>query len=40
MVQLSYRIHNSYNEGVVYRCPNITIQNNETIHNAISEVSK
>ena len=26
--------------GVVYRCPNITRQNNETIHNAISEVSK
>ena len=26
--------------GVVYRCPNITKQNNETIHNDISEVSK
>ena len=26
--------------GVVYRCPNITEQNNEKIHNAISEVSK
>ena len=26
--------------GVVHRCPNITIQNNEKIHNAISEVSK
>ena len=26
--------------GVVYRCPNITKQNTETIHNAISEVSK
>ena len=26
--------------GVVYSCPNITIQNNEKIHNAISEVSK
>ena len=27
--------------GVVYRCPNITKQNNEKIHNAIiSEVSK
>ena len=25
---------------VVYRCPNITKQNNEKIHNAISEVSK
>ena len=26
--------------GVVYRCPNITKQNNNKIHNAISEVSK
>ena len=26
--------------GVVYHCPNITKQNNEKIHNAISEVSK
>ena len=26
--------------GVVYRCPNITKQNNEKIHNAVSEVSK
>ena len=26
--------------GVVYRCPNITKQNNEKIHNAISEISK
>ena len=26
--------------GVVYRCPNIAKQNNEKIHNAISEVSK
>ena len=26
--------------GVVYRCPNITKQNNETIHTAITEVSK
>ena len=26
--------------GVVYRCPNITKQNIEKIHNAISEVSK
>ena len=26
--------------GVVYRCPNITEQNNEKIHNAINEVSK
>ena len=26
--------------GVVYRCPNITKQNNGNIHNAISEVSK
>ena len=26
--------------GVAYRCPNITKQNNEKIHNAINEVSK
>ena len=26
--------------GVVYRCPNITKQNNEKIHIAISEMSK
>ena len=26
--------------GVVYHCPNITKQNNEQIHHAISEVSK
>ena len=26
--------------GVVYRCPNITKQNKENIHNAICEVSK
>ena len=26
--------------GVVYRCANITKQNNENIHNAINEVSK
>ena len=26
--------------GVVYRCPNITKQNNDKIHNAINEVSK
>ena len=26
--------------GVVYRCPNITKQNNENIHNVINEVSK
>ena len=26
--------------GVVYRFPNITKQNNEKIHNAISELSK
>ena len=26
--------------GVVYRCPNITKQNNEILHNAITEVSK
>ena len=34
MVQLSYRTYNNYN------CRNITIQNNEKIHNAIREVSK
>ena len=39
MVQTSYRTYNSYH-GVVYRRPNITKQNNEKIHNAISEVSK
>ena len=32
--------HTTATIGVVYRCPNITIQNNEKIHNAISEVSK
>ena len=32
--------HTTITIGVVYRCPNITIQNNEKIHNAISEVSK
>ena len=32
--------HTTVTIGVVYRCPNITKQNNETIHNAISEVSK
>ena len=32
--------HSTITIGVVYRCPNITIQNNEKIHNAISEVSK
>ena len=32
--------HTTVTIGVVYRCPNITIQNNEKIHNAISEVSK
>ena len=31
--------HTTVTIGVVYRCPNITIQNNEKIHNAISEVS-
>ena len=40
MVQLSYRTYNTVTIGVVYRCPNITIQNNEKIHTAISEVSK
>ena len=32
--------HTTVTIGIVYRCPNITIQNNEKIHNAISEVSK
>ena len=32
--------HTKITIGVVYRCPNITIQNNEKIHNAISEVCK
>ena len=26
--------------GLVYRSPNITIENNEKVHNAIKEVSK
>ena len=32
--------HTTVTIGVVYRCPNITKQNNEKMHNAISEVSK
>ena len=32
--------HTTVTIGVVYRCPNITKQNNEKIDNAISEVSK
>ena len=32
----SYRTYNSYH----WSCPNITQQNNEKIHNAISEVCK
>ena len=32
--------HTTVTIAVVYRCPNITKQNNEKIHNAISEVSK
>ncbi len=32
--------HTTVTIGVVHRCPNITEQNNEKIHNAISEVSK
>ena len=32
--------HTAITIGVVYRCPNITIQNIEKIHKAISEVSK
>ena len=31
--------HTTVTIGVVHRCPNITKQNNENIHNAISEVS-
>ena len=32
--------HTTVTIGVVYRCTNITKENNEKIHNAISEVSK
>ena len=32
--------HTTVTIGVVYRCPNITKQNNETMDNAITEVSK
>ena len=32
--------HTIFTIGVVYRCPNIAKENNEKIHNAISEVSK
>ena len=32
--------HTTVTIGVVYRCPKITIQDNNKIHNAISEVSK
>ena len=32
--------HTTVTIGVVYRCPNITKQNNEKIHNAVSEVCK
>ena len=32
--------HKTVTIGVVYRCPNITKQNSEKIHNGISEVSK
>ena len=32
--------HTTVTIGVVYSCPNITKQNNDKIHNAISEVSK
>ncbi len=39
MVQIGYRTYNS-TIGVVYTCPNITKQNKEKIHKAISEVSK
>ena len=30
--------HATVTTGVVYRCPNITKQNNENIHNVINEV--
>ena len=32
--------HTTVTTGEVYRCSNITKQNNETIHNAVSEASK
>ena len=32
--------HTTVTIGVVYRCPNITQQNNEKMHNAIREESK
>ena len=32
--------HTTVTIGVVYRCPNIPKQNNEKIHNAVSEMSK
>ena len=32
--------HTTVTIGIVYRCPNITKENNEKLHNAISEVSK
>ena len=32
--------HTTVTIGVVYHCPNITKQNNDTLHNAIREVSK
>ena len=32
--------HTTVTIGIIYRCPNITKQNNEKPHNAISEVSK
>ena len=32
--------HKTVTIGVVYRCPNITKQSNQKIHNAITEVSK
>ena len=39
MVQISYKTYNSYHWSSI-SLPNITKQNNEKIHNAISEVSK
>ena len=43
MIPLLFKLvtgHTTVTIGVVYRCPNITKENNEKIHNAISEVSK
>ena len=39
-MQISYRGHTIVTIGVVYRCPNITKQNNAKIRYAMSEMSK